>query len=519
MWIDHFLDDKLADLEYATKAHADSAVEPSQADRLHQLLFAPVDAASLAVFRIAFGLVMVWWCIDDLRLGRVRELFVLPKFHFAYYWFDVVQPWPQAGPYLHYIAMLLLAALIAVGLFYRVCMLLFALCFTIFFLWDRTNYQNHYFLLLLLSWVMVFLPLNRVAAIDALERRSLCAPTVPLWAVWLVRFHIALPYVFGGLAKLNSDWLAGAAMRDFLSLKADMPVVGPWLAAPDAPALFAWGGLLFDLGIVPLLLWKRTRMPAYVAVVIFHVMNHFLFTIHIFPWFMILATTIFYEPDWPRRLLRLPAVTWPSSPTVTWTGRPLRQRAALCLACIYVAFQLLFPLRHHLYGGDIGWHERGHYFAWRMMLRSKQSVVRYYITDPQLGETWHPNLRGVVSLDQLTKFGRDPEMILDLAHYLANEYRRETGREVEVRALVLSCYNGRKPQLLIDPTVDLAKEPRGFYARSWIMPQQEPRPAIGWNRPIAEWEVAVAIPPLPVVTRGPNGERIRRPQAARWGKS
>ncbi len=487
--------------------------EPNTASgRLSRLippLWAPVDAASLAVFRIAFGIVMAWWAIDDLRLGRVRELYVVPRFHFSYYWFDFVRPWPEAGPYLHYVAMLILAVMIAAGFMYRVCMPLFAVAFTIFFLWDRTNYQNHYVLLLLLSWTMVFLPLNRAWAVDASELGSRTPPVIACGAVWWIRFHIALPYFFGGLAKFNHDWLTGAVMREFLSLKANVPIVGPWLATPSAAIFCAWAGLVFDLAVVPLLLWQRTRWLAFLAAITFHVANHFLFEIHIFPWFMILATTIFFAPDWPRKLCRRPAVTLPASPSMDWSRLPFRQRLGIIGVLVYAAFLLAFPLRYLLYAGDSGWHERGHYFSWRMMLRSKLAVVRYYITDPQSGDSWHPQLRQVLCMNQVVTFGRDPEMVLDLAHYLADECRRETGRTVEVRALVLATYNGRKPQLLIDPTVDLAKEPRGFYRRSWIMPQQEPPPTTPWNRPVEEWEAAVTIPPLPPITRGPRGERQR----------
>jgi vitamin K-dependent gamma-carboxylase len=463
---------------------------------------APVDAASLAVLRIAFGAVMMWWAIDDLRLGRVRDLYVRPHFQFSYHGFEWVRPWAGHGPYWHYGVMFVLALLIAVGLFYRVCMPLFAVSFTIFFLWDRTNYQNHYVLILLLSWVMAFLPLHRAFSLDALREKPSPSPAVPVWMVWWLRFHIALPYVYGGLAKLDSDWLAGAAMREFLTIN-------------DASLFFAWAGLVFDLAIVPLLLWKRTRILAFVAVIAFHVTNHFLFNIHIFPWFMILATTVFFEPDWPRRFLLLPSVTLSINDAVPTTAVSFRHRCIAGIMLVYVIIQLLFPLRHIVYGGDVGWHELGHYFAWRMMLRSKSAVVRYYMTDPATGETWNPSIRKMLSLQQLTTFARDPEMVRDFAHFLAGEYQRETGRQAEVRALVLATYNGRKPQLLINPIADLAQEPRWAFHRPWIMPQQEPLPDQPWQRPVEEWEAVVKIPPLPQITRGPRGERLRAPQPSR----
>ena len=97
---------------------------------------------------------------------------------------------------------------------------------------------------------------------------------------------------------------------------------------------------------------------------------------------------------------------------------------------------------------------------------------------------------------QDVSFSRDPEMILDLAHEIRNKYYQQTGRSAEVRALVLTTLNGRKPELLIDPNIDLAEEPRGFFQRAWIMPQQEQLRVTAWSVPIAEWRRYVNIPPL-----------------------
>lgn len=33
--------------------------------------------------------------------------------------------------------------------------------------------------------------------------------------------------------------------------------------------------------------------------------------------------------------------------------------------------QILYPLRHHLYPGDVTWNELGHRYSWRMKLRDK----------------------------------------------------------------------------------------------------------------------------------------------------
>jgi len=474
-------------------------------ERVFAASVAPVDISSLILFRIGFGLIAAWWAIDYLTSGEVGASYVTPRFHFSYWLFGWVRPWPHAGPYFHFVALAFLAGCIAAGLAYRAVTLLFALGFTIFFLWDRTNYQNHYYLMLLLSWLLVLLPLHRAASLDVINAPAIASGILPTWMLWLVRIQIGIPYVYGGLAKINSEWLAGGGLRDYLVTKGSVPLIRSWLVTNNAAVTLAWAGMLFDLGIVPLLTWRRTRMSAYCLVVAFHLCNHLQFSIHIFPWFMMLATTVFFEPDWSRRLFNH---VKPEHQSLWWSTTWKKYRWGTAIVATVIVAELLVPLRHYLYSGDTGWHERGHYFAWRMMLRTKRSALRVYLTDPNTGATWNPDLLESISLRQVEVCARDPEMILDLAHWLRDEYRQRTGRTVEVRCLVLCCYNGRKPQPLIDPTLDLANEPRGWHVRNWVCPQSEPLPTEPWKRPVREWQQSVLLPQLPKITMGPHGERL-----------
>ena len=63
-----------------------------------------------------------------------------------------------------------------------------------------------------------------------------------------------------------------------------------------------------------------------------------------------------------------------------------------------------------------------------------------------------------------------PDMILQFSHHLAREKRKEGYEQVEVRAKVMASLNGRRRQLLVDPTVDLASESRTLLPTPWIMP-------------------------------------------------
>ena len=485
-----------------------SGGQVNSGNRLLTALNQPVDIASLIVFRIGFGLVTFWWAIDYLCRGQVAALYIFPRFHLTYWCLDWIRPWPGQGPSWHFAALALLAFCSAIGFAYRYSTVLFALAFSLFFCWDRTNYQNHYYLLMLLSWMLVLLPLNRAVSVDSLISPTIASDTIPRWMLWLVRFHIALPYVFGGVSKLHSEWLTGAGLRAYLITKQDWFLIGPWLSSSSGAVAVAWAGTLYDLAIVPLLLWKWTRIPAVLLTAAFHLSNHFLFSIHIFPWFMLIASTIFFDPSWPRWLVQGTKFIPTPGTSVGWSQLTWGRRMSLLGLVLYLVFQITMPLRSLFYAGDVGWHERGHYFSWRMMLRTKRNAVRVYMTDPITRDTWNVDLRRDLHENQIERCGSDPEMLLNLAHLLRDDYQSETGRTPEVRILALTSYNGRKPQPLIDPTINLANEPRGFHQRTWIMPQREPVPDVPWNRPIREWQQWVTLPPLPKITRGPHGEKI-----------
>ncbi len=218
-------------------------------------LFGPVDIASIVFFRIAFGALMAWEVTRYFSRDWIRAYFVWPTFHFKYYGFGWVEPWPGPGMELHFAALGALALCIMVGLFYRVAAALFFLGFAYVFLLDQAYYLNHFYLIVLLSLILVFVPAHRALSLDAWRRPGLRAATAPAWALWLLRSQVGIPYLYAGLAKLNGDWLRAEPMRLWLAGRTTLPLIGPLLETEWAPYLMAYGGLVFDLAAVPALLW------------------------------------------------------------------------------------------------------------------------------------------------------------------------------------------------------------------------------------------------------------------------
>ncbi len=213
-------------------------------------LFTPVDIASLVFFRVAFGALMLWEVLRYFEYGWIGNYWITPVFHFTYFGFEWVQPWPGNGMYLHFIALGVLAGCIMLGLFYRVAATLFFLGFTYIFLLDQAQYLNHFYLICLVSLVMIFVPAHRSFSLDAWRRPEIRSGATPAWAVLILAAQMGIVYFYGGLAKLNADWLRGEPMGSWLAPGAEWPIIGPLFTQWWSGHFFSYGGLFFDLLIV-----------------------------------------------------------------------------------------------------------------------------------------------------------------------------------------------------------------------------------------------------------------------------
>lgn len=147
-----------------------------------------------------------------------------------------------------------------------------------------------------------------------------------------------------------------------------------------------------------------------------------------------------------------------------------QRRFGLLLVAGYCAFHALMPLRFLVYGGNVRWHEQGMRFSWRVMVREKNGSVTYQVTDPQSGRAFAVAPRAYLTQRQEREMSAQPDLILQLAHRIRDDYQAQFGHPVEVRAEVLVSLNGRRVAPLIDPEVDLAQVRDGIYPYPWVLP-------------------------------------------------
>jgi hypothetical protein len=108
------------------------------------------------------------------------------------------------------------------------------------------------------------------------------------------------------------------------------------------------------------------------------------------------------------------------------------------------------------------------------MLVEKTGTVIFTVTDPESGRSWDVFPGGYLNPQQERQLAFQPDMILGFAHHLRDTARANGIREPEVRANAYVSLNGRRARALVDPAVDLAREPRSLAPKRWIL--REPLP-------------------------------------------
>lgn len=450
-----------------------------------RLLGRPVDIASLAFFRVAFGILALVDVVNTWGYYHLQKgLFDPDKFQFRYYGFEWVQPVPEPWMSIFFITLMLSAVGIILGRAYRFCTVYFALGFIYTFLLEKSTYLNHGYLFCWLSVVMIFLPADRQWSWMVWKNPERRLDLIPFWNLLILRFLIGVVYFFGGVAKINGDWLRGIPLIDWMAYKSNLPVIGPILGLSVTPYLMAYVGLVLDLTVVFFLINRRTRPFAFAFVICFHLLNMLIFNIGIFPYLSVAITALYFPPDFPRKILRRLAEWLPPIQRVAkaWRKRmsgylpvtgpvhvfPIRTYVPLLLT-LFMIFHILLPLRHHLFPGNVAWTEEGHRYSWRMMLRSKRGKGFFRIVDENNAtETIRPG--EYLSSRQERKLYTHPDMILQFAHYLRDKYAAE-GKKVAVFAEIEARLNNRSYQTYIDPSVDLAAVEWSFFRPSeWILP-------------------------------------------------
>lgn len=409
-----------------------------------------------------------------------------PEFLSKYYLFEWVNPLPADGMYALFALLAIAAFCIMIGLWYRIATVLFFVGFTYMFLLDASRYLNHFYLVSLVSFLLIFVPAHRNGSMDAKFYPGLRTDTVPAWSLWIILFQLGIAYFFAGVAKITPDWLQGEPIGQWLRDRTDLPIIGGLFHWDWAGYLFAYGGLLLDLFIIPLLLIKRTRPCAFIAGLTFHLLNAVLFQIGIFPWFMLGASLIFFPaPHFRRWLTRFGILPKAVASNVEQQHFALSSLGYAGLV-VFAAWQILFPLRHFLYNSNPSWSDEGHRFSWHMKLRDKESEFNLVATSKD--STWLIDSKRILLKHQYGKIASTPDLLVEFAQYIGKGFIESGHPDVVIKVKAVASLNGRKPQFLLDTGRNLMTIERSLMQADWIEPIIYPLPPLEERHSIGEYE-------------------------------
>lgn len=435
---------------------------------MNKLLFKQVDNSPLIVFRVLFGLLITLEAWGAILTGWVRRTLVEPEFTFNFIGFDFLQPLPGLGMYFYFGVMGLFGVFVMLGFKYRFSVIAYTLLWTSVYLMQKTSYNNHYYLLILLLIFMCIVPAHRYFSIDAKQHPSIRSIKMPNWVVIFIIGQIWIVYTYASLAKLYPDWLDGTFPELLMKGKAHYWLVGDILQESWVHMSICIFGILFDLLVVPLLLWKPTRKAMFIASIFFHLFNSIVFQIGIFPYMSLAFTVFFFPKDYiNRKFLKL-------KPFYSDSEIKIPQLAPYFKGFLLIWFttQLLLPIRHHFIQGNVFWTEEAHKMSWRMMLRAKGGYAGFKIKNLNTGKTENVDLEKYLTTKQKRNLLK-PDGIYQFTQKLKKEYA-EKDIPIEIYARVKVSLNGRTPEFLVDPKLDLTSiEWNYFWHNEWILPQPE----------------------------------------------
>jgi uncharacterized membrane protein YphA (DoxX/SURF4 family) len=436
---------------------------------LDKLLFKHIDNSSLIVFRIIFGLLCFLESVGAIFTGWIKKTLIDPEFTFSFIGFEWLQPLPGNFMYAYYLIMGIFGLLIMLGYKYRISTIMFTLMWAGTYFMQKASYNNHYYLLILLSAFMVFQPANRYYSIDVKNNPSIKKISMPNWCRLIFIFQMFIVYTYGAIAKIYPDWLDTTFIEMLMKGKQHYFLVGNLLQEKWLHYFLTYGGILFDGLIIPLLLYKPTRKWAFFASIFFHLFNSIIFQVGIFPYLSLAFALFFFEPKTIHHIFLKKKAFYNENKVII----PSYKNLSITLFSLYFIIQIALPLRQHVIKDNVLWTEEGHRLSWRMMLRSKQGIATYRVVNNKTQKPTIINLSDYLSSKQIRLVSTKPDVIWQFSQRLREEYAKK-GEDVSVYVDCKIRVNGRPYKQLINPDVDLASVPwQTFKHSDWILPSNE----------------------------------------------
>ncbi len=451
---------------------------------LQNFLFKEVSNTALIIFRVFFGLLMWIESWGAIATGWVKRTFVDTDYTFTFMGFEWTQSLLGEGMYVYYFIMGIFGIGIMLGYKYFWSVLGFFLMWSLSYFMQKSNYNNHYYLIMLISGIMLFVPAHRYFSLDVKNDPNLQKHTVPQWAILAFKIQVALVYFYAAIAKLYPGWYENRFLKLRLERSAQWyyhtfgdNFVSDLVRFEPFQYFLTYTGIIFDFLVAPLLFFKSTRWIAFIALLIFHLTNSALLHIGIFPFFALALSIFFFSNESINSIFKLKrgkAKEQENLALKTSSNQGKRQVFIMSIFLLFISIQALLPLRHWAIPEDVLWTEEGHRLSWRMMLRTKSSLgkAKFKVVIPHQQDTIQVNLNDYLNRDQAYTMSTKPDMIWQFAQKLEKDYRKKGYEDIKVYVSTKVSVNGSPYYDLVDSKVDLTAVPwKHLGHQDWILPR------------------------------------------------
>jgi len=286
-------------------------------DELRLMLSQPVDGSSLALFRALFGaLLFIGTCVE---CRRNYSCYTVLNFYFTYPLFSFVKPAGKIGIALVLALLLLSSVGLCLGLFYRASAIVAFVTYSYLFLLDRSFYNNHYYLIILFLFLFIVVDGANTFAVDNLLQPT--GSTIFYWNLLIFQLQVLIVYVYGGINKINYDWLVRAepmttflinfqgrttfagSLHQYCINDTIKGAIKQLFQKKGVAYFFCWGGMIFDLVII-WFFFIPDLIPYILPVYIFfHLFTFWFFNIGIFPYLNCALVFLFLRPEFCKELI------------------------------------------------------------------------------------------------------------------------------------------------------------------------------------------------------------------------
>lgn len=436
----------------------------------------PVPNISITLFRTIFSFILLIQTYYFISNGFIKENIIEPFMLFPF----ISGLNPMAEIYLVVLSYIMLVA--NIGMLFnktaKISTLFFVCSFTYFWLLDKTYFNNHYYFMSLICFILL-----------VVEHKSSFQKInyVSRWSLFALQAMVVITYLIAGINKLNPYWLIDLQPITFiLENKCDV-TENTFFINPLLVLLITYAGLLFDLLIGFLLFYKRTKLLAFILVIGFNIMNYLLFLdnseIGVFPFIMISTLILFINPEYLTKVFN-----------VTEGGSHKRESHQLIKYFIaaFLLLQIILPFRHLIFKGYVDYNGIGQRFSWRMKSMCKtpttEGIIQFSVIDKksktqiayfhllnmekQFKKSGiHENL--YLTKNQIIKLLYYPDLLPVFTKKIESIISNHTSKTYNVNLnfiITANChikFMERTSQPLINTSIDLT-EASGFNSNKWL---------------------------------------------------